>query len=156
MFFFNKYQSDVIAESYIDGREFYVGILGNKKLTALPVWELHFDNISDATPKIATEKVKWDFNYRKKFGISTGAAKKLSETDVTWLHKVTKRSYRALGLSGYARMDFRMCRTTGEFFLIEANPNPDIGYQEDLAASAELFGIDYTALLKRIISLAIA
>ncbi len=152
--FFKKYKSDVIAESFIKGRELYVGVLGDKRLETFPVWELYFKNMSDGTPKIATEKVKWDFNYREKHGISTGPAKKLSDTQCTSLKKITKRAYRALSLSGYARMDYRM-NDDGEFYLIEANPNPDIGFKEDLAASAELSGLTYENLLKKIIRLSL-
>jgi D-alanine-D-alanine ligase len=150
--FFNKYKSDVIAESYIQGRELYVGIMGLKRLETYAVWELFFNKMPESAPKIATEKVKWDFNYREKYGITTGPAKKLSEQQVSVLKKMTKRSYRALGLSGYARMDYRM-NEAGEIYLIEVNPNPDIGYKEDLSASAELDGVSYQELLKKIIRL---
>ncbi|MCB1198399.1 MAG: D-alanine--D-alanine ligase, partial [Deltaproteobacteria bacterium] len=72
-----KYDTDAIAEQYIKGREFYVGIIGNKRLRMLPVWELKLDNIPDSSRKFATERVKWDEKYRKKYGIKSVLAQGL-------------------------------------------------------------------------------
>ena len=151
-YFFEKFETDVIAESYIEGREFYVGILGNDKLQVFPVWELFFKKVSERVPKIATSKVKWDFKYRKKFGITTGPAKNLSPELIKKIHTVCRRTYKALELSGYARIDLRL-DANNEIYVIEANPNPDIGYHEDLADSAEAAGVKYPDLLTKILNL---
>jgi len=57
-----------------------------------------------------------------------------------------------LHLSGYARLDFRM-RPDGSVYLLEANANPDLTHGEDFAESAEVMGIDYEALITRIVNL---
>ena len=61
-----------IVEQYIEGREIYVGILGNQTLQALPVWELFFTNMPEGAKRIATDRVKWSVKYQKKYGIDSG------------------------------------------------------------------------------------
>ncbi|MBK9040211.1 MAG: ATP-grasp domain-containing protein [Bdellovibrionales bacterium] len=151
-YFSEKVDSDVIVESYIDGREFYVGVIGNKRLQVFPLWELTFKNTSERVPKVATRRVKWDSRYRKKFGIDTGLAQDLNQSLLIRMQKVAKRTYSALGLSGYARIDMRM-DAEGNIYVIEANPNPDIGNGEDFAASAVAYGLSYTILIDKILSL---
>lgn len=144
--------TDAIAEQYIDGRELYVGVLGNDRLQVLPVWEMQFANLRDDAPKIATGKIKWDAKYQKKIGLRTQVAGDLDEPTRKRIQHLCKRSYRALGLSGYARMDLRLT-PGGKAYLIEANPNPNLSYGEDFAESAENAGLDYDQLLHKLISL---
>ncbi len=67
-------QSDALAEQYIEGRELYVGVIGNDRLTTLPIWELDFGKLGDVQSGIATRKVKWDRAYQERHGIRTGPA----------------------------------------------------------------------------------
>ena len=97
-----------IAEQYIEGRELYVGILGNQALQALPVWELFFTNMPEGARRIATDRVKWSVKYQKKYGIDSGPATELTDAVGQQIQHVCKRAYRALELSGYARIDLRM------------------------------------------------
>jgi D-alanine-D-alanine ligase len=141
-----------IVEQYIEGRELYVGILGNQLLQALPVWELFFTNMPAEARRIATDRVKWNVKYQKKYGIDSGPAKDLSEETASEIQHLCKRAFRALELSGYARIDLRM-DDAGNVWLLEANPNPQIARGEDFAASAEKVGLSYEAVLQRIINL---
>ncbi len=141
-----------IAEQYIEGRELYVGIMGNQVLQALPVWELFFTNMPADARRIATDRVKWSVKYQKKYGIDSGPAKDISEADCEKLQHTCKRAFRALELSGYARIDLRLDQS-GNAWVLEANPNPQIAKGEDFAASAEKVGIGYEPLLQRIMNL---
>src|SRR5438552_8262357 len=141
-----------IVEQYIEGRELYVGIVGNQALQSLPVWELFFTNMPDGARRIATDRVKWSVKYQKKYGIDSGPAKDLSETQCDKIQHVCKRAYRALELSGYARIDLRLDEQ-GNIWVLEANPNPQIAKGEDFAASAEKIGLSYETVLQRIINL---
>jgi D-alanine-D-alanine ligase len=141
-----------IAEQYIEGRELYVGILGNQALQALPVWELFFTNMPEGAKRIATDRVKWSVKYQKKYGIDSGAAGDLPEGKAEGIQHLCKRTYRALELSGYARIDLRLDEA-GNVWVLEANPNPQIAKGEDFAASAEKVGIAYETVLQRIINL---
>ena len=151
-FIHEQTHSDALVEEYIEGRELYVGVLGNERLTTFPVWEMDFGTLPEVMAGIATRKVKWDRRYQKKHGIRTAAAQNLPDGCEAYLHKLSKRIYRALYLSGYARMDFRM-RPDGSVFVLEANANPNISYQEDFAESARAAGVEYPALLEQIIRL---
>jgi len=141
-----------IAEQYIEGRELYVGILGNQALQALPVWELFFMNMPPDAKRIATDRVKWSVKYQKKYGIDSGPAKELPDALTANIQHICKRAYRALELSAYARVDMRL-DDAGRVWVLEANPNPQIAKGEDFAASAEKVGIAYEALLQRIVNL---
>ena len=141
-----------MAEQYIEGRELYVGIMGNQHLQALPVWELFFTNMPAEAKRIATDRVKWSVKYQKKYGIDSGPATELGETMSNAIQHLCKRAYRALELSGYARIDLRL-DGAGNVWVLEANPNPQIARGEDFAASAEKVGMPYETVLQRIINL---
>lgn len=141
-----------LVEEYIDGREIYVGVMGNNRLTTFPLWELRITKLAKGMAAIATDKIKWDRKYQKKVGVKTGPPKDLDKGIARQLVQVSKRAYRALYLSGYARLDFRVT-ASGKIFLLEANPNPDLTCGEDFAESAEVGGISYEELLERIVRL---
>jgi D-alanine-D-alanine ligase len=144
--------TDAIAEQFISGRELYVGILGNQRLQVFPVWELLFTNVNGEVPLIATAKVKWDPKYQKKLGVKTQAAQDLPDALRQRIIRTCKRAYRVLNLSGYARIDLRL-QPDGSFYVLEANPNPQLAYGEDFAESAEAGGVSYERLLQRIMTL---
>jgi D-alanine-D-alanine ligase len=151
-FIHGQNQSDALVEEYIDGRELYIGVLGNERLTALPAWEMDFGTLPEAQSAIATRKVKWDPAYQARHGIATGPARGLTLAQQEGLARLAKRIYRALHMSGYARMDLRM-RPDGSVFVLEANANPNLTYGEDFAESAEAAGLSYEALIGRIVRL---
>jgi D-alanine-D-alanine ligase len=144
--------SDALVEEYIEGRELYVGVLGNERLSRLPVWEMQFGSLPESLPAIATRKVKWDRAYQQKYGIRTGAAPELPPALLARIDRLARRIYRALHLSGYARIDFRL-KEDGTLFVLEANPNPAIARLDDFAASAKAAGVSYERLLERILRL---
>lgn len=148
--------TDAIAERYIDGRELYVGLIGNDRVRVFPTWEMHFQKMieGDNWP-IATERVKWSTSYQEKHGIVTDEARDLPEGASEQIRRVTRRIYRTLALTGYARVDLRLDQA-GRVFFIEANPNPQLACGEDFAESAERSGLSYEALLDRILALGLA
>jgi D-alanine-D-alanine ligase len=144
--------TDAIVEQYIEGRELYVGLLGNHRLQVFPIWEMHLSNLPEEARPIATDRVKWSSKYQKKYRIRTDEAKNLPERTQQTIRHICKRAYRILGLSGYARIDLRM-DPSGKVYVLEANPNPQLSYGEDFAESAERAGISYEELIQRIINL---
>jgi D-alanine-D-alanine ligase len=144
--------TDAIAEQYIEGRELYMGVLGNQRLQTFPAWEMVFRNLPEDAPRIATSKVKFDLGYQKRSGITTQAARDLPPGVQARITHVTKRIYRVLGMNGYARMDFRLT-PDGQLYVLEANPNPHLAYGEDFAESAHKSGLPYDALIQRILNL---
>jgi D-alanine-D-alanine ligase len=121
------------------------------KLQVFPVWELLFKKMSDENWRIATDRVKWSDSYQKKHGITSGLAKDLPDGLADEIQKISKRVYRTLDLSGYARIDLRL-DNDGKVYVLEANPNPQLAYGEDFAESAETSGVSYESLLQRIIT----
>lgn len=150
-FIHRQTKGPAIVEQFIEGREIYVGVLGNQQLRTLAPWELFIANLPEGAPIIATDRVKWDYQYQKKAGVMTKAAKLTPEQHNRLAH-LSKRIYRNLYLSGYARLDFRL-DAQGQFYLLEANPNPNLSFGEDFAEAAEHTGIGYEALLQKIITL---
>jgi D-alanine-D-alanine ligase len=142
-----------IAEQYIEGRELYVGVLGNNRLQVLPVWELKFGTMGGQA--IATEKVKHDPDYQERVGIVDGVAKNLAPELRARIQRTAKRIYKTLSLDGYARIDFRLAADDTLYF-IEANPNPEIAKSQEVALAARHVGLDYPALLHRILTLGIS
>jgi len=143
-----------IAEEYIEGREIYVGVIGNRKLQAYTPWELVMPNLPDGAPNIATGKVKWDVEYQKRIGLVTQPAK-LEPQAAKEFERLSKRIYKILGLSGYARIDYRL-REDGRMYVLEVNPNAQIARDEDFADSAEHRGVKYEALLQKILTLGLS
>jgi D-alanine-D-alanine ligase len=143
-----------IAEQYIEGRELYVGVLGNDRLRVLPVWELQFGNMAEGARRIATEKVKHDPDYQERWGILHGPAKDLAPELYARVQRTAKRIYRTLELDGYARIDFRLS-AEGILYFLEANPNPEIAESQEFATAALHDGLSYPDLLHRILALGI-
>jgi D-alanine-D-alanine ligase len=150
-FIHDTIMTPAIVEEFIDGRELYVGVLGNDRLQTFPVWEMSFSKMPENNWRIATERVKWSVKYQKKHGIDTAVAALPDDMSAKVQH-LAKRVYRALDLSGYARIDLRM-KATGELSVIEANPNPQLAHGEDFAESAQRAGVTYAKLIEKIIGL---
>ncbi|MBA4097370.1 MAG: D-alanine--D-alanine ligase [Rhodospirillum sp.] len=154
LFIHEKVGTDALVEQYIEGRELYVGVLGNDRLRVLPVWEFEFGDMGEGGRNIATAKAKHDLEYQEKLGIKSGPAKDLSPEMRTRIANIAKRVCRTLEMDGYSRVDFRLSADGIPYFL-EANPNPEIAKVEDFAEAAAKDGIKYRDLLNRIVTLAI-
>jgi D-alanine-D-alanine ligase len=141
-------QSTALAEQFIDGREIYVGVMGNDRVTVLPPWEFAMTKKGDGAPLIASSRAKWDPAYQRQVGLKTGPAQ-LSKKSHENLVEASKEIYRLLGMSGYARLDYRVTDEE-EAYLLEANPNPQIAKDEDFALSAQHTGVDYPELIEQL------
>ncbi len=151
-FVHEKYSSDAIAEEYIEGRELYVSIMGNTRLTVFPMRELMFREVPPNEPRIATYKAKWDEKYRKRWGLEGQFAENLDQALVKEIEKMCKDIYRLLTIDGYARIDLRLTADNKPYF-IEANPNPHLAADEDFAQSALKAGLKYPQLIQAIVGL---
>jgi D-alanine-D-alanine ligase len=151
-FIHEKHDSDVIAEEYIAGRELYVSLMGNLRLTVFPIREFVFGEVPPNEPRIATYKAKWDDEYRKRWGLTNQFAEGLDPALIAHIEQTCKRIYRLLTIEGYARIDLRLT-AANEVYFIEANPNPHLAADEDFALSADKAGLPYPQLIDRIIRL---
>jgi D-alanine-D-alanine ligase len=153
-FIHDKIFTDAVVEQYIPGRELYVSVLGNHRLTVLPTWEIFLDDLPEESARIATRKVKWDLEYQEKYNVRIGRARKLPDDLERRIGGLSRRICRRLGTDGCVRIDYRLDQE-GRLYFLEANPNPDIAEEEEFASAAHAAGIDYLALLQKIVNLGI-
>ena len=140
-----------IVEQFIDGRELYVGVIGNERLDVFPVWEMSFAKMPENRWHIATERVKWSTQYQKKHGIMTDAARLDGAVDRT--HPAHREAHLSRARPERLRPHRPAAGRAGPTFVLEANPNPNLAYGEDFAESAEISGLSYEPLLDRILAL---
>lgn len=153
-FIHDNMQLDAIAEEYIEGREFYMGVFGYKQISVLPAREMLFANMPEGEPRIATYKAKWDDAYRKKWGIKSVDAAKISDELQANMADVCKRAYRAMDMDSYVRFDLRV-DAKNEVYIIEPNANPCIAKMDEIAQSAMKAGMSYEDLIQKVLDLAL-
>jgi D-alanine-D-alanine ligase len=154
-FIHERLGSHALIEEYIDGRELYVSVLGNRRLTVFPPREIFFDRMPEGAPRFATFNAKWNDAYRQRWGIRNGPPDPFDAGVEQQLYTMARIIYRALKIRGLARMDFRVKRD-GELVFLEANPNPSLAEEDDFAQSALSAGIGYEALVGRVLQVAVA
>ncbi len=153
-FIHEQFHQPAIAEELIEGRELYVGLIGNAELEVLPIVELHFGKLPSAERRIATYKAKWDEEYRERHKIRSGFAR-LSEQVRAKIRQVCETAFHALWLQDYGRIDVRLTHDH-EVYVLEVNPNPFIAYGHELANSAEKAGMPYADFIQRVVDEAVA
>jgi D-alanine-D-alanine ligase len=152
-----EYQSPVLVEEFIDGREFYVGVIGNSNAEALPIIELDFSKFPAGLPKIASWEAKWGDEGDEK-GAEFEGTQSLFPTDLSEeltqkIQRVAIDAFQALRLRDYGRIDLRVTADE-EIFVIEANPNCYLEKNSEFARAAAKAGLSYPALIARILELA--
>jgi D-alanine-D-alanine ligase len=155
----SEYQTPVLVEQFIDGREFYVGVLGNANPEALPVIELDFSSFPADRPRIASWNAKWgedgEGSGAEFAGTQSIFPNNLADELVDRMRQVAVESFNALRLRDYARIDLRVA-DSGEIYVIEVNPNCYLERESEFARAAKQHGLDYDALIARIVDLATA
>jgi len=150
-----NFDSPVLIEEYIEGREMYVGIIGNDKPEALPVVELDLSKLPDGTPRIAAAEVKWGKGTKAYRDTKSAVATDLNEETTLSLQQTAMAAYQALELRDYGRVDMRL-QSDGRVHVIEANPNPWLSSKAEFAMAARKAGRTYTQLVEEIVELAMA
>jgi D-alanine-D-alanine ligase len=145
-----------IVEEFVEGRELYVGVIGNGDgARYLPILELLFDKDRTAPEeRIATVKAKWDDEYRAKMNIRMQLARPLSQKAQERIAHTCRIAYRVLGLRDYGRLDLRVDQDD-TVWVLEANANPYLSRDHEIAMAAEKGGIGYEELIEIIASEAI-
>ena len=153
-----QFNGATLVEEFIEGREIYVGLLGNDRPEAFPIVEWDFSNVT-GSPKIAGSEAKWD---RDSEGYKAPVIfpEDFPEEVVRGIKEAAITAFQALKLSGYARVDMRLrppAESRGwEYFIIEVNPNCWIEKRAEFAAAARKHGLSYPELLEKIVELALA
>jgi D-alanine-D-alanine ligase len=150
-----NFDSPVLIEEYVEGREMYVGVLGNDNPIALPIVELDLSKLPHGRPRIAGAEVKWGKGTRAYRDTKSAIAEDLSEETIGLLQTTAVAVFQSLELRDYARIDMRL-RPDGRVAVIEANPNPWLASKAEFAIAARKSGRNYTQLIDEIVDLAIA
>ena len=154
-----EYQSPALAEQFIEGREYYVGVLGNQNARALPVIELDFSKYPADRPRIASWEAKWgdegDGKGAEFEGTESVFPEDLPDELRDRMQKAAVDAFHALRLRDYARIDMRVT-DTGDIYIIEVNPNCYLEAKSEFARAAERDGIPFDALIGQIVELASA
>ena len=145
-------EDSALAEEYIDGREFYVGVLGNSQPKALPPVEVDFTGFPEGVPKVMDSKAKWDERSKEYKGTKSVIATLPDELRAK-LQKVAVDAYRALRVKDYGRVDLRLTET-GEIYVLEVNASCYLEKSSEFAMAATASGLDYPRLIERIVNLA--
>jgi D-alanine-D-alanine ligase len=154
----SEYQSPVLVEQFIEGREFYVGLLGNVNVEALPIIELDFSKFPNDKPRIASWEAKWgdeEGGGAEFHGTQSIFPEDLDEDLAGRMQQVARDCFQALRLRDYARIDMRVT-DKGEIYVIEVNPNCYLEKESEFARAARKSGLEYGALIGRIVDLATA
>ena len=150
-----RMNQEALAEEYIDGRELYVSVMGNRKLQVFPIREVIFAEVPEGRPRFSTFKAKWDDAYRKRWGIQNIFAESLPDGMAQRIARICKKVYRVLRIRGYGRIDLRVTPQE-EIVILEANPNPNLDRDDEFAQSAMKAGLSYEHLIQRILRLALS
>ncbi len=153
-----EHKQSALVEEYIDGREIHCAILGDKPL---PLYEMQFKGGTDEhgkpLPRIITYRAKWDPYSRDHHAVEgVCPVPDLEPETVKYIQDVALRAYRALNCRDYARVDMRLDPNTGEPYILEVNPNPDLAESCAFNTSSVASGRTYAQMLCEIVGLAIA
>ena len=156
-FLHRRFGKAAIAEEYIEGRELYATMVGNgDQVQVLPIVELVFAGAaSRPETRISTKRAKWDLGYRKRHGIKTVYARRMSALATQRLDEACRAAFRALWLRDYARIDVRLT-DDDEVWFLEANANPYLSFGHNSAEAAHKAGMNYEAFIQRIVDEAMA
>jgi D-alanine-D-alanine ligase len=140
------------VEEYIEGRELYVGVLGNQEPQAFPPIEMDFSGLPDGAPRVLGARAKWDTKSAEYAGTRAVLADLPDELRAR-VQKVAVDAYRALRVRDYGRVDLRLT-DTGEIYVIEVNASCYLEESSEFAAAAAAAGMDYPTLINKIVELA--
>ena len=149
------FDSPVLIEEYIDGREMYVGVIGNDNAEALPIVELDLSKLPGGTPRIAGAEVKWGKGTKAYRDTKSAIATDVPDDTMQTLQQTAIAAYQALELRDYGRVDMRL-QPDGKVHVIDVNPNPWLSSRAEFVMAARKSGRTYSRLVEEIVELATA
>jgi D-alanine-D-alanine ligase len=147
-----RVKDSALVEEYVEGREFYIGVLGNAMPQVFPPIEMDFSGLPDGAPRVLDAKAKWDEKSPKYKGTRAVVAELPDEMRAR-LQKVAVDAYRALRVRDYGRIDLRLTET-GDIYVIEVNASCYLEQSGEFATAARAAELDYPTLINRIVECA--
>lgn len=149
-----EFDSPALVEPFIDGREFHVGVWGNRKVEVLPPVELDYSRYPDMHDRIYTYDSKFNPDSDGWTGIKWLCPAEVDDKLFGILEDAAIAAYRAMRCRDYARMDIRLWN--GAPMVLDVNPNPDLDPESVIPMAAEAIGFDYGRMVYHILELASA
>jgi len=146
---FEEYRQPVLVEQYIEGREVNVGLLGNNPPEAFPPVELVFANDG---PPVYTYEDKTGTSGRT---VSHKCPASIGEELREKAQELARNAFRCLGCYDCARVDMRLDKD-GNLYILEVNSLPSLGERGSYLVGAAHVGLDYPALVNRLVEVASA
>jgi D-alanine-D-alanine ligase len=143
-----------LVEEYIEGREFYVGVLGNETVQTLPIMELDFSKLPGAYPRIYGHEAKSDTSSPQYGAVNAVVATDLTPETRARITMAGRESAFALKVKDYARIDIRLS-PDGVPMVVEVNANPYLERTSVFALAALQAGMSYTTLINHIVEAAV-
>ena len=153
-FVLEEFQQPALVESYIDGRELNVAIIGYRKPIVLAISEIDFSGLHEGMHRIVSYDAKWMTGTVAYEGTKGLCPAKLPAHMEAKLRDTALRAFHVVGCRDYARVDFRLA-PDGEVYLLEVNPNPDISDDAGFARSARAYGLTFPEIIGRIVDSAL-
>jgi D-alanine-D-alanine ligase len=155
-FLLSEHTMAALVEEYIAGRELHCSILGTE---ALPLYEMHFkggvDDQGRTLPNIITYRAKWDPYSRDHYAVESKCPADLEPAVVSRIQSAALRAFHAVGCRDYARVDMRLDPATGEPYILEINPNPDLADSCAFAQCVRASGRTYGQAINEIVHYAL-
>jgi D-alanine-D-alanine ligase len=142
-----------LVEEYVEGRELYVGVLGNSEAQTFPPIEMDFSGLPDGKPHVVDARAKWDENSVEYRGTQAVLAEVADEVRAR-LQETALAAYQAVRVRDYGRVDMRLT-PAGDVYVIEVNASCYLEQSGEFARAAAAAGIDHDALIGRIVELAL-
>jgi D-alanine-D-alanine ligase len=152
-FIHHEVEDSALVEEYVEGREFFIGVLGNRERVAFPPVEMDFSGLPDGAPRILGSEAKWDEDSVEYQG-TQAVMPDLPDEVKARLQEVAVNACRALMVRDYARVDLRL-KETGDIYVIEVNSPCDLEPTGEFATGAQAQGLEYADLINRIVELAV-
>ena len=150
----NIYKQEALVEEFIEGREFSVSLIGNKRPTVLPVAEIDFSNMPASMPKVFSYRAKWIKQSIAYKSTPLICPAQIDEKVAKTIEETAKKCYKIFGCRGYVRVDFRYDEKENKLYVLELNPNPDLAADCNMVKSAEAAGMSYRDLILKLIEFA--
>jgi D-alanine-D-alanine ligase len=148
----DEFEEPALVEDFIDGREFHVGVWGDGQLEMLPPAEMDFGFFEDVRDRLCTYDAKFSPGTPHYEKIELLLPAPLSAAETALLQRTVFATYRATGCRDYARFDVRL--RDGIFYVLDINPNADVGSDASLACAAEAAGYSFGRMASRLVNLA--
>lgn len=140
-----EFEQQALVESFIKGREFCVGLLGNDNIEAFPILEIDLGDNPDAI-----QSVEEKLNYPR----SKICPANISEEMSNKMIKLSKSAFKVLGLRDFARVDIRTDKNN-DVYLLEINSMASLGLTGSYVHAAKVGGYDFKKLINKILDIAV-